>query len=125
MGLDEFSPEQIEHFRQSLISMQQELTELLADSESAAQPVKLDQQQFGRVSRMDAIQQQSMQKATREQAKQRLLQVGQALTRIAEEEYGWCLQCDELIALQRLEIRPESPLCLACQDKAEHGDLLD
>lgn len=89
-------------------------TQLTSNSDAT---VTLDQQAVGRVSRQDALLQQSMAKATLEQARQRLLQVRRALSE--PEEYGECRHCGEPIGLARLQVRPETPLCLACQSEAE------
>lgn len=84
-------------------------------SEAARAPVELDQQSVGRLSRMDAIQQQSMELATEARRRQRLAQLQAALDRIATGEFGWCLTCGEEIASARLEIDPASATCVDCQ----------
>ncbi|TNF26152.1 MAG: TraR/DksA family transcriptional regulator [Deltaproteobacteria bacterium] len=81
-------------------------------------PVALDTA-IGRVSRVDAIQQQQMVKATRERAKGRLLQVRAALERVEDGDYGDCAKCGEPIGFGRLDARPETPLCVTCQSDAE------
>jgi len=40
--------------------------------------------------------------------------VAAALKRIESGDYGYCLNCDEEIAVKRLEIDPAAPLCLDC-----------
>ncbi len=84
-------------------------------SEEARAPVTLDQQSVGRLSRMDAIQQQSMELATEARRRQRLAQLQAALDRIAADEFGWCLTCGEEIAAARLEIDPASATCVDCR----------
>lgn len=84
-------------------------------SEEARAPVALDQQSVGRLSRMDAIQQQSMELATEARRRQRLAQLQAALDRIADDEFGWCLTCGEEIASARLEIDPASATCVDCR----------
>jgi len=76
--------------------------------------VHLDQAAVGRVSRIDAIQQQKMAQAERRRAEVRLLQVRRALARIDDDTYGECLRCGDDIALGRLRARPEAPFCVAC-----------
>ena len=76
--------------------------------------VTLDQQSVGRLSRMDALQQQAMAKATharRGQARQRILA---ALARMNEGEFGYCADCGEEIAATRLELDPTVPTCVNC-----------
>ncbi len=76
--------------------------------------VILDQQSIGRLSRMDALQQQAMAKATqgrRAQSRARLLA---ALARIDEGEFGYCTECGEEIPIKRLELDPTVPTCVSC-----------
>ena len=43
-----------------------------------------------------------------------------ALARIDEGTYGTCLQCDDEIGGKRLNALPWSPLCIRCQEQADH-----
>jgi DnaK suppressor protein len=93
------------------------LAELDTTIESAlesVQPVELDQAAIGRVSRIDAIQQQSLAKASREALKIRRSQATRALTAIADGDYGFCRRCEEPIGYRRLAANPETPFCLGC-----------
>ncbi|MCP4809197.1 MAG: TraR/DksA family transcriptional regulator [Proteobacteria bacterium] len=92
---------------------------MLADR-SRGEVVDLDLP-IGRLSRMDAMQQQAMAKAERELQKVRLMQVEAALERVDDDEYGWCCQCGEPVGVRRLTARPEVPFCVPCQEKAERG----
>ena len=116
--MNELSPERVERARRRLEALRDELEELLDLSKSGARPVSLDEP-IGRLSRMDAMQQQELTKASRRQHEQRLLQVRAALQRIEEETFGACRRCEEPIALPRLEARPEAPFCLDCQEEAD------
>ena len=102
--------------------MRDELRELLAATREGTRPVALDEP-IGRLTRMDAIQQQSMSTANRRSYDIRLRQVHQALTAIERDEYGLCRRCEEPIGYKRLNARPESPYCLDCQDEIDrrHG----
>lgn len=108
---------------ESLTILQEQLQQSLQQINESAQPVNLDQQAFGRVSRGDALQQQSMAKANLTQIQKRLKQVLQALARVDNNDYGCCLDCDNAIGYPRLQARPETPLCINCQNKAENGGL--
>lgn len=105
---------QVQELRAELLRLQVQLQNQLDGEHSST--VVLDQQKVGRVSRIDAIQQSQMDQANRSQAQRRLQQVNQAL---ASEDYGYCRECDEAIGFPRLNARPETPLCLACQQKLE------
>ncbi|HJN78336.1 MAG TPA: TraR/DksA family transcriptional regulator [Myxococcota bacterium] len=107
--------------RQSLIAGLQTLQHTLRvdlEDQDRVETVDLDLP-IGRISRIDALQQQEMAKAERALKKQRLLQVGAALERVADDEYGWCCDCGESIAYRRLEARPEVPFCVGCQETLE------
>jgi DnaK suppressor protein len=102
----------------ALRALEHELSEALSSSRSH-EPVALDQQAFGRVSRIDAIQQQQMAQAARRAQTLRLSQVRAALEALQNDEYGICRLCEEPIAPARLRARPETPLCLDCQKQRE------
>ncbi|GGH25991.1 transcriptional regulator, TraR/DksA family [Cribrihabitans marinus] len=76
--------------------------------------VQLDQQSVGRLSRMDALQNQAMAKAqqARRDAQRRRLEG--ALRRIEAGEYGWCDGCGEDLPPARLELDPAAALCVSC-----------
>ena len=42
-----------------------------------------------------------------------------ALRKIDEGTYGVCEECEEIIALKRLQARPEAPLCIQCKEAQE------
>jgi RNA polymerase-binding protein DksA len=48
-------------------------------------------------------------------------QVQQAIQRQQEGRYGICADCDQPIAKERLEARPQATLCIDCQRKREGG----
>ena len=105
----------------ALEERRRELEDQLRIGGDAARPVSLDQQSVGRVSRVDAIQQQQMALAGREQAERLLRQITQALQRIDDGVYGICLHCEQPIARARLEAQPHASLCVNCQAASEGG----
>ncbi|MBE7939658.1 MULTISPECIES: TraR/DksA family transcriptional regulator [Ramlibacter] len=50
-----------------------------------------------------------------------LIQVDEAMRRLADGSYGQCTDCAEPIDLRRLVALPASTLCTACQARREHG----
>lgn len=42
-----------------------------------------------------------------------------ALKKIDEGTYGVCEECEEMIAIKRLQARPEAPLCIQCKEAQE------
>jgi DnaK suppressor protein len=122
MAIESITESQISKLRLQLTSQQQTLQIQLVESDDASKPVTLDQQSVGRVSRIDAIQQQQMASANREQTIMLLQQVDAALKRIESDEYGLCQMCDEPIALLRLQAQPHTANCIVCQSKQEQLD---
>lgn len=91
--------------------------QLSSDDAGAAEwraPVTLDQQSVGRLSRMDAMQQQQMADAEARRRKSDIARIDAALKRMGEGEFGWCLTCGEAIAAKRLEIDPMATQCITC-----------
>ena len=115
--VDELTLEQARTLRTQLQTLRDELKSYLTLAEESSQIVELDQP-IGRLSRMDAIQQQQMAAANRSRNQMRLLQVEAAL-RLDEDEYGFCRICEDPIAYGRLKIRPEAALCMTCQSQGE------
>ncbi len=56
---------------------------------------------------------------TLQQAQQSIRLIEIALSKIAENEYGFCDHCGDDISPQRLNIAPEAALCLNCQKKSD------
>lgn len=76
--------------------------------------VQLDQQSVGRLSRMDALQNQAMAKAQQTRRDTNAFRLQTALRRIDEGEFGYCEECGDEIALKRLELDPATTRCINC-----------
>jgi DnaK suppressor protein len=93
------------------------LAELEAAEDSrreAAETVELDQARTGRLTRMDALQQQAMAQASNRRAQLEKQRIQGALRRLAEGTYGHCLRCEEPIDPRRLDADPATTLCIEC-----------
>ena len=118
-AVDDLTEDQLELLRDQLRESLVTLSRMMSTSASDAAPVDLDLP-IGRVSRIDAIQQQSMLAANRRRAEIRIQQVKAALKKLDEDDdFGYCNLCDEAIGFARLQARPESPLCMRCQSANE------
>lgn len=115
---DELSEGQVAELSEALHSLVQELRDQLETTEAGAEPVDLDEP-IGRLSRMDAMQQQQMNRAHRRRAEVRLQQARAALSAVERGDYGLCNLCEEPIGYARLKVKPESPICIACQSERE------
>ena len=116
--MDALIDAQIAELKEALLVLKEELSAVLEASKDGAKPVDLDQP-IGRLSRMDAIQQQKMVSANRRSMEVRLQRVEAALKHMEEGLYGECRRCEEEIAYPRLKARPEAPFCLTCQGSLE------
>ena len=111
----------IAKLREKLLLQHQELLALEETGNDAAMTVELDQSRVGRLSRMDALQGQAMSQEAKRRRHVELLKITAALRRIEEGEYGYCVMCDEAIAVKRLEIDPAASLCINCASKSEQN----
>lgn len=105
--------------RNKLLELRAELLAAAEAGKESAAVVELDQTKVGRLSRMDAMQAQAMAQASAQRREQMLRQIDAALKRIDDDEYGYCLKCDEAINPKRLEFDPTVTLCIDCASKAE------
>ena len=87
----------MEKAKRRLAEKRAEIEAHSAMSAEARATVELDQLAVGRLSRMDAMQQQAIAEAS-ERARQRdLVRIEMAERRIASGDYGFCEECDEEI----------------------------
>ena len=117
---EELTSEQQRQLQADLVALQASLVQMLEQSSDGDQPVDLEQP-IGRLSRMDAIQQQKMRAANRRSSALRLQKVRAALALIERGEYGDCAECEEPIGFPRLRAQPESRLCLSCRRLSERA----
>ena len=93
------------------------LAELQGDDtrgQSGQATVELDQQAIGRLSRMDALQNQAMAKAGHARRQAQRTRLKAALARMDEGEFGYCEDCGDEIAQGRLELDPAATRCISC-----------
>ncbi|WP_425038837.1 TraR/DksA family transcriptional regulator [Primorskyibacter sp. S187A] len=92
-----------------------ELTEENALGAEAQSVVTLDQQAVGRLSRQDALLGQSMAKATQMRRDAEVQRLRDALSRLeTDPDFGFCEDCGEAIAEQRMLFDPSTRRCISC-----------
>lgn len=69
---------------------------------------------IGRVSRMDAINNKSINDSALRQAEKKLHDLNRVLEKAGSKDFGICLRCKKPIPVGRLKIRPESLYCVPC-----------
>ncbi len=115
MGDDLNDELDLKYFKKRL---EQRLEELTRDQQTIA-PVELDQARVGRLTRMDAMQQQAISKAAARLVEAEKSRIGIALNRMKTDDYGYCMNCDEDIPEARLRVDPSALTCIACARATE------
>jgi DnaK suppressor protein len=116
--VEELTDSQLEELRADLETLQVELQRQVEQTAEGSKPVDLDEP-IGRLSRMEAMQQQKMVEANRRAAQMRLDAISRARSALEAGEYGLCRLCDEPIGYRRLKAKPEVAVCIRCQSERE------
>ena len=111
-----FSPEQLATYRKALEGKAEQVLQELNATDGDQAPVDLNLP-IGRLTRSDALQQQHMAVHIRQRLEMQKTQIRTAFERMDKGVYGICVLCKQAISEARLEIMPESPLCIECQKK--------
>lgn len=105
--------EKLEKYRRLLTELAERVRADLEITSEEAGVVELDTS-IGRLARMDAMQGQQMALELKRRQEQQLQRIDRALKSIEKGNYGICGRCRKPIAEDRLEIQPDSVLCLKC-----------
>ncbi len=113
-GFSDMDETTVAEFRRQIAGRLAELDAEDALGEAGQATVELDQQAVGRLSRMDALQNQAMARATGARRQVERARLKQALARIEEGEFGYCEDCGDEIAAGRLRLDPSATRCVDC-----------
>ncbi len=102
------------NYKQHLEDRKAALEEHNAKTLETREPVELDQTRQGRLSRQDALMQQAMAEATKAKRMEEIQRINAALARIKNNDFGYCVICDEEISKARLDNDPAAPTCINC-----------
>ena len=72
---------------------------------------------LGRLTRQEMMQEQQVNEHALREVEIRLNKLQYALQKVAKEEYGICVECEEEIAFARLMLLPESSHCVPCMNE--------
>ena len=100
-------------YRNQLQKSLSEIEEYLDKTEESAEAVSPDKS-LGRLSRMEAMQDQQLILEARRRKKMQKVAVLSALQRIENNQFGNCIFCGKSISPERLEAAPESSTCVSC-----------
>jgi DnaK suppressor protein len=106
----------VEKYRERLMEELSALTSDLTESTHGTQTVELDQTSVGRLSRMDAMQQQAMAKGLYGRLKIRRLRILAAIDRLDAGKFGLCCECGIEIEPERLNVDATCLFCVACAE---------
>lgn len=106
-------------FRERIKSELMQLEEDVRQAESSAATVVLDQSSVGRLSRMDAMQQQAMAQGMRARLATQKRRLEAALARIDAGSFGSCCQCGAELEPARLQADPTTVFCPECVAERE------
>jgi DnaK suppressor protein len=107
---------QRETYRKLLTDIAEDLRHQLAAEDPTKDSIKLDNA-IGRLTRMEAIQAQSMGAEGRRRAEQRMTRIQRALDRLEKGIFGDCTACGEEIPEGRLGLLPDAALCIRCAQR--------
>jgi DnaK suppressor protein len=109
---------ELKRFQGILLARQAELEDAVSNREALAIDTSHDE-----LDRVQQAAEREMAIDNLERQSDRLHEVQSALRRIDAGTFGTCLDCEEHISLKRLAALPWGPLCLTCQDAADHNAL--
>lgn len=104
--MEHLSPSQIAELTADLQAAKIETSKQLAALEKSARPVDLNEP-IGRLSRMDALQQQGLAQKHKAETTAKLARIEAALARIDKGVYGICIKTNDPIPFTRLKAMPE------------------
>lgn len=107
---------QKEELKKIVLATQDEILHEIEELEIKTAPIAPDCS-LGRLTRLDAMQEKSLNEAVLEKAKIRLKKIAFVLRKIDNEDYGLCSICEEEIPYGRLCIVPESTICVSCANE--------
>lgn len=98
--------------REKISAELERVTKDIATLEEITRPAADDD--MDDISRMDSIVTKSVNNAALAASRTRLAGLEYALKRVADPEFGYCMECGEEIPFARLLAMPEASLCIDC-----------
>lgn len=105
--------ERLDFFRKRLETLRLEIEENMSTNKDDTGVVELDSS-IGRLSRMDALQNQQIALELKRRQENQLLRINNAIKRMNKGQYGFCGKCKKPIEEDRLEIFPDTFTCINC-----------
>ena len=105
--------DRLAYFRKRLEELEREIREDMDANPEDSGVVELDSS-IGRLSRMDALQNQQMALELKRRQENQLLRIENAFKRLANGQYGLCGKYKKPIEEDRLEVFPDTVTCVRC-----------
>lgn len=114
------SKEQLEHFRQILLSWKKDL---MVEVDRTVSHMKDEAANFPDPNdRATQEEEFSLELRTRDRERKLIRKIDEALKRIEDGSYGYCLETGEEIGIKRLEARPVATLSIEAQERRERRE---
>lgn len=114
------NPQQLEYFRQKLLSWKAELIEESAETLNHLKEENWNEPDLN--DRATVETETSLELRTRDRYRKLIYKIDAALRRIDKGEYGYCEETGDPIGLKRLEARPIATLSIAAQERHERQE---
>jgi DnaK suppressor protein len=101
--------------KQKILKELSKTEKLIGEYRELTKPVAPDVA-IGRISRMDAINNKSVNEASLRQAEKKLQNLQRVLSMYGTSDFGRCIKCKANISPGRLLYRPESLYCINCAE---------
>jgi DnaK suppressor protein len=119
-GEQYMSKDQLEHFRQILVSWKRDLME---EVDRTVSHMKDEAANFPDPNdRATQEEEFSLELRTRDRERKLIRKIDEALKRVEDGSYGYCLETGEEIGIKRLEARPVATLSIEAQERRERRE---
>jgi DnaK suppressor protein len=119
-GEQYMSKEQLDHFRQILLSWKQDL---MLEVDRTVSHMKDEAANFPDPNdRATQEEEFSLELRTRDRERKLIRKIDEALKRVEDGSYGYCLETGEQIGIKRLEARPVATLSIEAQERRERRE---
>ena len=108
---------QLEYFRQKLLQWRVDLLAEANETRTSLQENSLDSPDLA--DRASVETNRSLELRTRDRARKLIFKIDEALERIEDGSYGYCVETNEPIGVKRLDARPIATLSLEAQERHE------
>lgn len=114
----ELSQAQLKQFKELLLGKQRDLITAARQTLTTEMELSPDDR-FDEVDQASSEYMQAFSFRLRGREQHLMNKIALALRKIDEGTFGVCEECEEMIAIKRLQARPEAPLCIQCKEAQE------